>query len=409
MSQYDLLIVGGGVGGSALATVMARAGLKVLVLEASEVFEDRVRGEWIAPWGVKEVQILELYDLLIAAGGHHVASHVTYDEGRPAEVSEAEPTPLGIFATGISGPLCLGHPHHCQTLIEAAVAQGATVIRGAQVLNVVGGSSPSVVWRDDAGEHTAAGRLLIGADGRASFVRESLGIRLHQDPPHHMFAGLLVDDVKDWNAERQTIGTEGRFNFLTFPQGGGRVRVYGCFPIEERRRFSGPSGPQTFLDAFRTACAPDHVRVAQGKPAGPLLSYFNNDAWTDEPYADGAVLVGDAGGWNDPIIGQGLSITYRDVRIVSDILKLGDWSYAAFAAYGQERSERMRRLRFAASLTSSLDAEFGPEPAARRKRHHAAAAADMSLRAHALAVMAGPESLPPEVLTPQYRAMVLGA
>ena len=48
--QYDLIIVGGGIGGSALAAVMARAGKSVLVLEQSAVFEDRVRGEWISPW-----------------------------------------------------------------------------------------------------------------------------------------------------------------------------------------------------------------------------------------------------------------------------------------------------------------------------------------------------------------------
>ena len=59
------------------------------------------------------------------------------------------------------------------------------------------------------------------------------------------------------------------------------------------------------------------------------------------------MLIGDAAGHNDPIIGQGLSITYRDVRIVRDVLLGGDdWSPAAFAAYGEERRERMRRLRF---------------------------------------------------------------
>ena len=56
MADYDLLIVGGGVGGSALATVMARAGKSVLLLEQTETFPDKVRGEWIAPWGVAETK-----------------------------------------------------------------------------------------------------------------------------------------------------------------------------------------------------------------------------------------------------------------------------------------------------------------------------------------------------------------
>ncbi|MGJ3626820.1 SDR family NAD(P)-dependent oxidoreductase [Sphingomonas sp. MMS24-JH45] len=66
---YDLIVVGGGIGGSALAAVMARAGKSVLLLEKSTAYEDRVRGEWIAPWGVAETRRLGLYDTLVAAGG----------------------------------------------------------------------------------------------------------------------------------------------------------------------------------------------------------------------------------------------------------------------------------------------------------------------------------------------------
>ncbi|MGB9279946.1 MAG: hypothetical protein WCB57_07650 [Pseudonocardiaceae bacterium] len=48
-----------------------------------------------------------------------------------------------------------------------------------------------------------------------------------------------------------------------------------------------------------------------------------HDSWTEQPYAPGAVLIGDAAGWNDPIIGQGLSIALRDVRMATDVLMLG--------------------------------------------------------------------------------------
>ena len=82
MATYDLAIVGGGIGGSALAAVMARDGYSVLLLEQSEAYVDRVRGEWIAPWGVTETRRLGLYDLLRSVGGHHVTRHVTFDESR---------------------------------------------------------------------------------------------------------------------------------------------------------------------------------------------------------------------------------------------------------------------------------------------------------------------------------------
>jgi 2-polyprenyl-6-methoxyphenol hydroxylase-like FAD-dependent oxidoreductase len=122
------------------------------------------------------------------------------------------------------------------------------------------------------------------------------------------------------------------------------------------------------------------------------------------------VLVGDAAGWNDPIIGLGLSITYRDVRIVSDLLKASDdWAALSFAGYGEERAERMRRLRFAASLQSAIDMEFGEAARARRRSLFDRAKIDPNLRAHAFAVMAGPETLPPAIFTEEHRARVLGA
>lgn len=407
--DYDLIVVGGGIGGCALAAVMAQAGSKVLLLEASEVYEDKVRGEWIAPWGVTEVKRLGLYDLLVGAGGHHIETHVSYDENRSPEAARATPAPLGIFAPGVPGPLAIGHPQHCQTLFDEAVRRGVEARRGVQVMSVAAGASPTVTYRQGDQETTATARLLVGADGRASLVRESLGIPLHQDAPHHMFAGLLVEGAADWDEKVQAIGVEGDFSFLAFPQGSGRVRLYGSYALDQRRRFAGPDGAEAFLEAFRMECSPDNVHLAAAKPIGPLLAYFNNDAWTDEPFAPGAVLVGDAGGWNDPIIGLGLSITYRDVRIVTDILKAeSDWSKADFASYAQERAERLRRLRFTASIVSTLEAEFGESARARRDSLHERASQDASLRAHTFAVMAGPEVLPPEIFTPEHRARVLG-
>ena len=57
------------------------------------------------------------------------------------------------------------------------------------------------------------------------------------------------------------------------------------------------------------SCSPNNRHIVAGSPAGPLFSYFNADSWTDEPFAPGVVLVGDAAGWNYPIIGLGLTIT----------------------------------------------------------------------------------------------------
>jgi 2-polyprenyl-6-methoxyphenol hydroxylase-like FAD-dependent oxidoreductase len=410
MARYDLAIVGGGIGGSALATVMARAGRSVLLLEASEVFEDRVRGEWIAPWGVTETKRVGLYDLLMDAGGHHVGRHVTYDESRSAQASETRTLPLNIFADGVAGPLCLGHPHHCQTLFDEAKAAGADARRGVSVSALRLGARPGLTFEENGQAVEVEARLVVGADGRTSQVREAAEIPLHQDPPHHWFAGLLIEGADDWDPDLQAIGTEGDFAFLAFPQGEGRVRIYGGYALDEAKRFRGPDAGRRFLDTFAMRSAPGNEALVAGRPAGPLHSYINADAWTDEPFAPGVVLVGDAAGWNDPIVGLGLSITYRDVRIVSELLKgSDDWGAAGFfQSYAEERAERMRRLRFAAALQSGLDMEFGEAAEARRKHHFEAGASDPTLGIHGVAVMAGPEAVPAEFFTPAHRERVLG-
>ena len=111
----------------------------------------------------------------------------------------------------------------------------------------------------------------------------------------------------------------------------------------------------------------------------------------------GVVLIGDAAGHNDPIIGQGLSISYRDVRIVRDLmLENRNWTPAIFRPYADERRKRMRRLRLTASTFSILSVEFGDHARKRRRKVH-------EQRLHgsfpdiAPAGFVGPEVLPAEL------------
>jgi 2-polyprenyl-6-methoxyphenol hydroxylase-like FAD-dependent oxidoreductase len=105
------------------------------------------------------------------------------------------------------------------------------------------------------------------------------------------------------------------------------------------------------------------------------------------------VLVGDAAGHNDPIIGQGLSIALRDVRLVSETILAGGWDQAAFRPYVEERLERMRRLRITARLAVSLRAEYGEEARLRRQRAGRRARIDKML-SPIPASLVGPERLP---------------
>src|SRR5437763_1012011 len=99
-------------------------------------------------------------------------------------------------------------------------------------------------------------------------------------------------------------------------------------------------------------------------PAGPLGAFPGTDTWMHEPYVPGVVLAGDAAGWSDPTIGQGLSVAMRDVRVLSEILSSDPpWD---FGPYAEERGERMRRLRIALQVTADLRCDFPEHGRARR-------------------------------------------
>ena len=407
--RFDVVIVGGGIAGGALGGALAGAGKRVLILERTAVFEDVVRGEWIAPWGVAEAQALGLYELMLAAGGHHLAFHYGFDEGRDPALAYAAPLPLNAFKPGIPGPLCIGHPQLCQTLFDHARACGAVTKRTVSDVRVSPGAAPSARYVHEGAEHEASAQLVVGADGRASSVRRQLGIELREAPEHHLFAGLVVDGARDWPERWQATATEGDVYFLAFPQSRGRVRLYAAYAREQAGRFAGPEGAQRFLDACVLRCIPESEAFREAKPAGPCRTYANQDTWSEQPFVDGVVLVGDAAGHNDPITGQGLSITLRDVRIVRDLLLAGGLSTRDLPAYAEDRRERMRRLRFAAAMNSRLAAEFGAEARARREAIFARQHQDPALGMSLMAAFVGPESLPAEVFSQQAAVAVFGS
>lgn len=392
----DAVIVGGGIGGGALATVLARAGKSVLVLEKSTIYRDRVRGEWIAMWGVEELKTLGLYDEFIAAGGHHLARHISYSDEHSREEAEAGTIPLATLAPGIPGPVTIGHPASCNLLNQLARDAGATVLRGVDDVKITAGESPGVSYLHEGGWQEAACRIIVGADGRGSHVRQALGIELHLDQQHHWFAGMLIENADGFPEDLQVIGSENDVHFLVFPQGNGRARLYLGYPTDQSKRLAGEGGQRAFLDAFELETMPYSDAIVNSTPAGPCNSYPNQDAWTEKPYAQGGVLIGDAAGYNDPIIGQGLSITYRDVRIVRDILLANDeWSEPEiFAPYAEERAERLRRLRFSAKMQSIYHNEFGEEALERRKRAAARRATDPTLALPLIATLIGPDKIP---------------
>jgi 2-polyprenyl-6-methoxyphenol hydroxylase-like FAD-dependent oxidoreductase len=397
-SAPDVVIVGGGIAGGAMATVLARSGLEVVLLERDASYPDRVRGEWIAPWGVVEFTRLGLIELLRDIGAIPVKQNVPYDENWAPDAAEQRALDFTTLPPDLPTPLCVGHPAMCNAFAASTKAAGAQIFAGVKDVEVTSSPRLAVSFSTADGPVLLRPRIVIGADGRNSALRKQLGFAVQADEPHNLLGGMLVANVPEWPRHVQAIGTEDRFHYFVFPQGKDLVRLYACFDFADRQKFAGPDREARLLRAFRLKCLPYSEAILKGTPVSPFHAYSNEDHWIDDPTMLGVVLVGDAAGHNDPITGQGLSIAARDVRIVSDILlSTKDWERIDFTAYVDERRERMRRLRITAALASKLRVEFGED--ARQRRARVGNRMLEKQLSPLFAAIIGPERLPAEAYT----------
>ncbi len=364
MTQYDIITVGGGLGGASLAKAMAERGYRVLVIEREQRFRDRVRGEAVAPWGVGEAHQLGIHEILKGLGGRELRWWaLCLGSVRVLHRDLIETTPQR------SGWLTFYHPTMQEALLGAAAAAGAEVRRGARVTSVTPGAVPvAEVERDHRIEQVAA-RLVVGADGRGSAVAKWAGLPREQDPPRMLLAGLLFDGMcapQETFYHAMSLG-RGHTSFI-FPQGEGRVRAYlGYHKDTIARRIQGVADVPRFVElSSRTGVPNDFYRAATA--AGPLATFDGADSYVEHPYRDGVALIGDAAASSDPTWGQGLSLTIRDARVLRDsLLAHQDWN-AAGLAYAREHDRHYGVTHRVDTWYADLFLEIGPEADARRSR-----------------------------------------
>lgn len=357
----DIITVGGGLGGSALAIAMSRLGKSVLVLENDTEFRDRLRGEQVTSWGTAEATNLGIYDLLVSECATVERWWDIYIGGvqimhRNMEETTVPQTPNLTFF----------HPRMQETLIKEAIAVGAEVRRGARVRAIEPGQQPAVLFEQDGRQERVEARMVAGADGRGSIARKDGRFESQRDPERLQLSGIFVENcpVPSDTAHMCMNPSLGLATPL-FPQEDGKARLYLASRVDSRPAYSGAKDMQPFLeDCERTGI--EGSTLKELKFSGPLATFSGACVWVDHPYKDGIALVGDAAGHSDPCWGQGLSLTMRDVRVLRDRLsETDDWD-AAGNAYARERNAYYQMVRTLEEWNSTFFYDVGPEAEARR-------------------------------------------
>ena len=303
MTTWDAVVVGAGPAGSATALLLARAGVRVLLLDRARFPRDKPCSEYLSPETTRVLERLGAGVLDAVAR----ASHARLTGMKVVAPSGA--AMIGRFGDTFS--FALPRTTFDTILRTAAESAGAVVREGVKVTDLLydRGAVRGVVG---AGE-THRARVVVGADGLRSVVaRRTSGVRT--SPPRRVAFTAHVSDVAGvTDVGEMHVGRPGYVGLG--PIGGGVTTVALVLPLSEARR-----GDRFFEELNRfpgVAGRFDARRVVRRVLAtGPFAR------WSRRPVAGGggALLVGDAADFFDPFTGQGIYSALRGAELASSAI-----------------------------------------------------------------------------------------
>jgi 2-polyprenyl-6-methoxyphenol hydroxylase-like FAD-dependent oxidoreductase len=299
----------------------------------------------------------------MAAGGHPAPFFNVYAMGMQ---TERRPFP----ATTPTGEASLNiyHPDMQEALLASAARQGAEVKRGANVRDVSERDGRwTVTFVEDGETRSVTPRVVVGADGRSSKMREWGGFTVERDRDNLRIAGALVTGMKAPEDGIYLCLGPGFGTFIA-PFGKERARMYFVYVgALGDRKLSGKDKIAEFVDGCRATGAPsawfEGVEVV-----GPLAEFEGADQWVRSPTKPGLALIGDAAGATDPSWGCGLSKTLIDAETLAKCLaETDDWT-AALGRYAAMHDDYHGKLHNILSWMTELIWTAGPAADERRAR-----------------------------------------
>lgn len=334
--MYDAIIVGARAAGSPTAMLLARKGHRVLLVDRATFPSDTLSTHYIHQPGVARLRRWGLLDRVIATGCPP-SRGLTFDVG-PFVLSGTPPPSDGVAEGYAPRRTVLD-----ALLLEAAAEAGAEVRTHFQV--------DELVHEDDAvvgiksGGAVERARIVIGADGRNSFVARAV-----QAPEYDARPGLACAYYTYWG------GIDGG-DVELYPRNGLMVMggaathddlkiVIVFWPRDEFHAVRADV-ERSFQDALSLA-PPLAERLAAGERADRFYGVGDLPFWYRKPYGPGWALVGDAGYHKDPITAQGITDAFRDAELLADALDAGFTGTRpldeALAGYERTRHEATRGL-----------------------------------------------------------------
>ena len=340
--RYDLAVVGAGPGGAATAYYASKAGLRTLLLDRQEFPRDKPCGDGLMPHAASEVALMGLGDWLDEPHHGRFTSFSMYTE--TAYLRQGVPPTLH----GPHGYVAAREETDAR-ILGRATAAGAALHTNTRAMDLVRSTSGAVTGL----EATSNGETLrfeapvvVAADGVGGFAGN--GMKAHQNAVarRQYFRGLEGLDQKSLHIFiTPDMNSDGAGYGWVFCFGDGRANVGAGVSTRSLQR----SGRhlKDYYDRFLEE--PQLKAWLQNAEAeGPAKSWsLKMGMWGAKRYAQGLMMVGDAGSMVHPISGEGVGYAMESGRLAAtwahEAHERRDFSASLLSGY--ERQLRKKRAR----------------------------------------------------------------